>query len=70
MITAFWNIAPCSLEEVEWRFRSAYCLYYQSDYEISRIHTSEILSYFLEIILRYIPEGGHIQEATLYVCIV
>jgi hypothetical protein len=70
MITDFWNIAPCSLEEVELRFRSAYCIHYQIDYEISRLHTSESLSYFQEIILRYIPEGGHIQKATLYVCIV
>jgi hypothetical protein len=30
-MVAFWNIAPCSLVEVDWRFRSAYCCYHQGD---------------------------------------
>jgi hypothetical protein len=28
-MTAFWSIAPCSLVEVDRRFRGAYCLHYQ-----------------------------------------
>jgi hypothetical protein len=28
---AFWDIAPYSLVEVDWRFRGAYCLHYQGD---------------------------------------
>jgi len=27
----FWDVAPCSLVEVYWRFRSAYCLRRQGD---------------------------------------
>jgi hypothetical protein len=30
-MTAFWDIAPCSLVEVDRRFRGAYCLHYQGD---------------------------------------
>jgi len=29
--TAFWDVAPCSLVEVERRFKSAYWLHHQSD---------------------------------------
>jgi hypothetical protein len=28
-VTAFWDIAPCSLIEVERRFRGVYCLHHQ-----------------------------------------
>jgi hypothetical protein len=30
-MTAFWGIAPCSLVEVDQRFRDSYCLHHQSD---------------------------------------
>jgi cephalosporin hydroxylase len=30
-ITAFWNIAPCTVVEVGRRFGGSYCLYHQSD---------------------------------------
>jgi hypothetical protein len=30
-MTAFWDIAPCSLVEVDRRFRGAYCLHHQDD---------------------------------------
>jgi hypothetical protein len=30
-MTAFWNIAPCSLGRTERRFRGSYCLHYQCD---------------------------------------
>jgi hypothetical protein len=28
-VTAFWNIMLCSLVEIDWRFRGAYCLHNQ-----------------------------------------
>jgi len=28
---AFWDIAPCSLVGVDWRFRGAYCLHHRPD---------------------------------------
>jgi hypothetical protein len=31
MNTAFWDIAPCSLVEVDQHFRSAYCLHHHPD---------------------------------------
>jgi hypothetical protein len=30
-MTAYWDIAPCSLVEVDRRFRGAYSLYHQDD---------------------------------------
>jgi hypothetical protein len=30
-MTAFWDIAPCSLIEVDRRFRGAYCVHHQGD---------------------------------------
>jgi hypothetical protein len=30
-ITAFWDTAPCSLNEVDRRFRSTYCLHLHGD---------------------------------------
>jgi hypothetical protein len=30
-MTAFWDIAPCSLIEVDRHFRGAYCLHHQGD---------------------------------------
>jgi hypothetical protein len=30
-VTVFWDTAPCSLVEVERRFRGAYCLHHQGD---------------------------------------
>jgi hypothetical protein len=30
-MTAFWDIAPCSLVDVDRRFRGAYCLHHQSN---------------------------------------
>jgi hypothetical protein len=30
-MTAFWDIVPCSLVEVDRRFRGAYCLHHQGD---------------------------------------
>jgi chloride channel 2 len=28
-VIVFWDVAPCSLTEVDWRFRGAYCLHHQ-----------------------------------------
>jgi hypothetical protein len=30
-MTVFWDVAPCSLVEVDRRFRGAYCLHIQGD---------------------------------------
>jgi hypothetical protein len=46
-LTAFWDIAPCSLFEVEWRFRGAFCLHNQGED-----------AYFNETTWRYILESS------------
>jgi hypothetical protein len=30
-MTAFWDVAPCDLVEIDQRFRGAYCLHHQGD---------------------------------------
>jgi hypothetical protein len=65
-MTAFWYIAPCSLVEVNRRFRSAYCLHHQGDnYSIELfislmmevVRTSDTSANFNEITRQYITEG-------------
>jgi hypothetical protein len=58
-MTAFCDIAPCSLVEVDRRFRDAYCLYQQET-----VRTSETFVYFNETIRRYFPEGCHFKLFT------
>jgi hypothetical protein len=58
--SAFWDIAPCSLVEVDQRFRGAYCLYNQGDYRnvgllrdytpLYSIRLSSLCEYVLSII--------------------
>jgi hypothetical protein len=48
-MTAFWDIAPCSLAEVDRRFRGAYCLRYQA----------------IRPIRRNTPEGCHLHVVQL-----
>jgi hypothetical protein len=59
-ITAFWDIVPHSLIEVDWRFRGAYCLHRQCD---DGLWTSETLVYY-ETTWHYIPEGCHLHAGT------
>jgi len=33
-MVGFWGIAPCTLVEVDWRFRGVYCLNHQGDLSI------------------------------------
>jgi hypothetical protein len=49
---AFWDIAPCSLVEVDLRFRGAYCLHHQGDGGGAR----ETSGCFNEGLRNYIPE--------------
>jgi hypothetical protein len=40
-MTFFWDVAPCSLVDIDRHFRGAYCLYHQGDAlpEDSHFHT-------------------------------
>jgi hypothetical protein len=61
-MTAFWDIVPCSLIEVDRRFRGSYCLHHQGDHAsiialiMDALYASETSVYFNETIRRYIPE--------------
>jgi hypothetical protein len=52
-MTAFWNIAPCSLVEVDRHFRGFIALM------IDAVPTTEMSVYFKETTRRYIPESCH-----------
>jgi hypothetical protein len=68
-MTTFWDIQPCNLVEVDWRFRSAYYLHHYDD--VSSLHhlrsedkSSTHLWHFSQITRtawRYIPESCHIH---------
>jgi hypothetical protein len=57
-MTAFWDIAPYSLDEVDRRFRGAYRLH-QGDVD-GVVRSSETSVYFNETTRRYIPEGCNV----------
>jgi hypothetical protein len=59
-MTAFWDVALCSLVGVEWRFRDVYCLRHRGDEGsmMEAVRTSETSADFHETAQRYIPESG------------
>jgi hypothetical protein len=59
-----WNVAPCSLVEVDRRFIGAYCLHHQDiALMMEAVCTSETSVYFSEThTALYILEGYHIQR--------
>jgi hypothetical protein len=53
-MTAFWNIAPCSVVELGRRFRAAYCFHHQGDeYNLIRKNTLIKEAVLLNILTRY-----------------
>jgi hypothetical protein len=57
-MTAFWNMAPCSLLEVVRRFRDAYCFHHLGN---DSTETPETSIYLYETIRRHNPEGCHLN---------
>jgi hypothetical protein len=58
---ASWDIAQCSLFEVEEHFRGAYSSFIRA--MIEAVHTSETLVYFNEAALRYyLKKSYHLQN--------
>jgi hypothetical protein len=49
-MTAFWDIAPCSLVEVDRHFRGAYCLHHQGDLMIEAVS-----SFYFKYVLTAAP---------------
>jgi hypothetical protein len=60
-MTAFWDIAPCSLEEIDYCFRGAYCLYHQGTLLMDTVSTFEISVSFYKTTQCSIPEGCHLH---------
>jgi hypothetical protein len=58
-MAAFWDIPPCSLQEVDRRLRSVYGLYYQGHHRPDNggSSTSETSVNFLQTTRSNIPEG-------------
>jgi hypothetical protein len=66
-MTAFWDIALCSLMKVYRHFRGAYFLHHQGNETLmmTAVCTSEISVYFHKTTWRYIPESCHLHELYL-----
>jgi hypothetical protein len=60
-MTAFWDRAPCSLIEVDQRFKGVYFLRHQYYEEEGAVHTSETSVCCNETKRCYIPEGCLLQ---------
>jgi hypothetical protein len=60
----FWDMAPCSLVELDQRFRGAYCLHYQGD-DGGSTRPSETSVYFYETTLRHVPKGCNLNNETV-----
>jgi hypothetical protein len=62
-MTAFRDMAPCSLAAVDWRFRGPYCLHHQANFlTMEAVRTSETSIYFCETVRRHIPEGFYLES--------
>jgi hypothetical protein len=66
-MTAFWDIASCSLVGVDRRFREGFCLHHQGNIwalmsVMEAVCTSETSFIFNENKWRYIPESCHLQN--------
>jgi hypothetical protein len=35
-MAVFWDVAPCSLVDIDWCFRGAYCLHHQGDENLTQ----------------------------------
>jgi hypothetical protein len=61
-MTVFWYVAPCSLLEIDRRFRGAYCFHHQGDkiaLMIEAVNTSKTLANLYETTRCNIPEDGN-----------
>jgi hypothetical protein len=65
-ITVFWDVALCSLVEIDRCFRGAHCLHHQGDVLIAlmmeAVSISETLVSFYQTTQRNIPEDRHLQN--------
>jgi hypothetical protein len=70
-IALFWDVAPCSVVEIDRRFRDAYCLYHHRHVDPSTIKammmeaesTSETSVSFYQTTRLNIPEDSHLHAS-------
>jgi hypothetical protein len=67
-MAAFWDILPCSVIEVERRFRDAYCVQHEGVDGGSRVLISETSVYLCDTTRRYIQYGCHLQGKLQFCC--
>jgi hypothetical protein len=69
-MTAFWDVAPCSLMEVNRRFRYAHCLQLQIALMMEALRTYETSDNFYEPARRNISESFNLHTEKLTECLV
>jgi hypothetical protein len=57
MMAVFWNVAPCSLVDIDRRFRGAYRLNHQGDV----VNSSETSVSIYQSVRRNIPQDSNLQ---------
>jgi hypothetical protein len=68
-MTVLWDVAPCSLVEVYWCFKGAYCLHHQGDQSslialmVEAVSTAETSVIFYQTTL---PEDSHLRYLPSY----
>jgi hypothetical protein len=70
-MSIFWDVAPCSLVEIDRRFRGAYCLHHQGDvgpHTHSRIlpHSLECVEMFIISLPYFRPIEWSLQCVTVF----
>jgi hypothetical protein len=72
-LTVFWDAAPCSLIEIDRRFRGTCSLHHQRDdegLEMEAISTSETSVNFSETARRNILEDSHLQIYNVFTTLI
>jgi hypothetical protein len=64
-MTVFWDVALCSLVEIDQSFRGAYCLHHQN-LMIEEVCTSETSVNFYETTWRNITEDSHLHPESMF----
>jgi hypothetical protein len=59
-MAVFWDVAPCSLVEIDRSFRGTYC----PELMMGALSSSETSMNFYQTVLRNIPEDGHLQQGS------
>jgi hypothetical protein len=59
-MAVFLDVAPCSLVEIDRRFRGAYCLHHQGGLVVTAVSLSEMPVNLYQTARRINPNGSHL----------